>query len=142
MIYWKPFAWDIEKQGDKYIVGKWTTTAMRLSADGSLGIGSTRQAIEQHEFQTLEWAEVMLNFCRGLESQPVTYSFTNSNINTNGKFSTALDWKVTNHSVVTIGHGGELLKIDLPFIVWQWIKLSKVSRFMKALMWGERRSND
>jgi len=138
MIYWKPFAWDIEKQGDKYIVGKWTTTAMRLSADGSLGIGSTRQAIEQHEFQTLEWAEVMLNFCRGLESQPVTYSFTNSNINTNGKFSTALDWKVTNHSVVTIGHGGELLKIDLPFIVWQWIKLSKVSRFMKALMWGER----
>jgi hypothetical protein len=141
MNYWQPFAWDIEKQGDKYVVGKWTTVAMRLSADGSLGIGSARQAIEQHEFQTLEWAQVMLKFCKGLDQQSGSFSFTNSNIvwaNTHANFNTSVDWKFANHSVVTLGHDGEILKFDLPFIVWQWLKLSKFSKFMKALMWGER----
>lgn len=141
MTYWQPFAWDIEKEGDKYIVAKWTTVAMRLSADGSLGIGSNKQAIEKHEFQTLEWAQVMLNFCKGLDQQNGSFSFTNSNIvwaNTTAKFNTSVDWKVANRSIVTIGQSGELLKLDLPFIVWQWLKLSKFSKFMKALMWGER----
>ena len=143
MNYWTPHAWEIEKEGDKYIVAKWTNEVMRLSADGSLGIGGNRQPIEKHEFKTLEWAQLMLKFCQGLESQSITFLTTNSNFGwSTAKFNTSMDWKFANHSVVTIGQNGELLKIDLPFIVWQWFKLSKFTKFVKTLMWGERGKND
>lgn len=139
MIYYTPHTWEIEQKDDKYIVGKWITEAMRLSADGSLGIGGNKQAIEKYEFQTLEWAELMLKFCQGLESQSISFLTTNTNLVwSNATFNSSVDWKFANHSVVTIGQNGELLKIDLPFIVWQWLKLSKLSKFIKILIWGER----
>jgi hypothetical protein len=145
MNYWQPYAWSIEQQGNKYIVGKWTTEVMRLSADGSLGIGGSKQAIEQHEFQTLEWAQIMLKFCQGLDQQSNSFAFTNSTIvwdTTNGKINNSWNYYFANKAIVQIDSNGKIVKLDLPFIVWEWLKLSKVSKFIKTLMWGERGKND
>jgi hypothetical protein len=145
MNYWQLSAWEIEKQDEKYIVGKWMNSAMRLSNDGSLNIGSIRQAIEQYEFQTLEWAQVMLKFCQGLEQQSNSFAFTNSNIvwaTNNGKINNSWNYYFANKAIVQVDPNGKIVKLDLPFIVWEWFKLSKVSKFIKTLMWGERGKND
>lgn len=139
MIYWQPYAWDIEQEGDKYIVGKWSTATMRLGADGSFGFGTVRTPIEWYEFKTLEWASVMLHYCKRLEQSSLHVDFSKSLTIAPYKWDEpSLNWRVGNHTVVSINQEGTVLKLDLPWLVWQWLKVAKVSKFIKALMWGER----
>jgi hypothetical protein len=144
MNYWTTHTWEIEKENDKYVVGKFSNEVMRLSGDGSLGIGGGKQLLEKYEFQTYEWAQLMLNFCQRLDGKTNYFSITSGNYswaisNTSiATFDTSWSYSFANKEIVKVDSSGKIVKFDLPFIVLQWLKLSKLTKFINTLMWGEK----
>lgn len=147
MNTWTTHTWQIEKENDKYIVGKFSNEVMRLSNDGSLGVGGNKQPIEKYEFQTYEWAQLMLNFCQRLDGKTgyfstvsgnYSWAISNTSIGTHAIFDTSWSYSFASKEILKVDSTGKIVKFDLPFIVWQWIKVSKFSKFLKTLMWGEK----
>jgi hypothetical protein len=107
--------------------------------EGSTVVGND----ERYEFLTPEVAYAFAGILNRSEqrlwiisSGKVLFGFTSmAAVNT----TTNWHWKIANREVLVTGPDQQVVKLDLPWIVWLWIRQSALAKFAKALWYGQRR---
>ena len=96
---------------------------------------------ERYVFKTAEFAAIFAKFCNRIEPTPANgiYLYANGSCITTGSTGYACrSIKIGGLEVATFNSSGELEQVNLPLIVWHWLKFSLLARFMKKIVWGER----
>ena len=115
-----------------------TTERMRIGADGNLSLGN--DAAEVHErycFQTAEVAQIFARILnKDLDSQVQHVTLSSEYAVAFNSMRIDSSWMFNQREVARSDGAGKLLKLDLPYIVWTWIKLSAGARFLRTLWYG------
>lgn len=62
------------------------------------------------------------------------YAFTSSSA-----VNVSTYWTLQGHQVIVLDHEGRVVKFDLPWMVWCWIRTSGLTKMLMALWYGQRR---
>lgn len=111
----------------------------RINADGTM---------TSYKFQTQEWAEL----CRrsmvrmdswtepslwGVSVTGSSYAYqTGATAFTRNLTITRFD--LESKPILIIDHNRDVIKLDVPAIIWMWLKTTWIPKAWKSLMWGEK----
>lgn len=114
-----------------------TTERMRLGAGGSFGIGNNTPTIpERYCFQTAEVAQIFAGILnRDLERSTKLVFATSHDF---GIRTSVFEMRSAGREIFRMSQDGEIIKLDMPYLVWTWIKLSAGARFLRTLWYGSR----
>lgn len=129
---WQAEGWKVEADEGRYEVYYHTHEAMRLGADGSLGIGRP----EGYWFNTLEWARLCAERLNSLERAfmpSTTYTLGVGNAPSN-----QWQFRAGPKPLITVDQGGQVTQFDLPEMVKIWFKTTWVPKAWNRLLWGEK----
>lgn len=109
---------------------------MRIGNDGSIGIGGGDTVIERYKFQTAEVAARCADiFNRDLsrqQSEPIY--LTDGNLMVGAP--NTLCFAAPGREVMRIDQSGAIVKLDIPYLVWCWLRTTAPVRAAKALWKG------
>lgn len=123
-------SWVVEPGLTGWICGK-------IHSDGSMTV---------YKFQTKEWAELckrsMDRFdkfdpkCQWMWSTVTTspYYFTTSSL----RELTMTRIELENRPILVMDHNREVIKLDVPAIIYLWLKTTWITKTWKRLLWGEK----
>lgn len=94
-------------------------------------------------FQTAEVASMyagILNRDLRNNGSTVSYgaSFGFAGIGVTGTLNTSWEFRIASRQVVVINQSGAIEKLDLPWIVWTWLKLSAAGKLARTIWYGQR----
>ena len=132
--------------GDRYeVVGTdcclMSSECMRIDAYGNVVIGQANYPIERYRFKSPEVAGICADiFNRDLDRQrfePIRLTAGDLRVG-NSNF----DWlKVQDRTreIIRMDQNGVIVKLDLPYLVWCWIRTSAAGNLVNALWngWGK-----
>lgn len=108
---------------------------MYYRTEGSTVVGDSD---ERYEFLTPEVAYIFAGILQrdltrfyGVGSTAY-YTFASSD----ARMQIANSWVFNQHEVARWDSAGKLLKLDLPYLIWTWLKLSAGARFLRTLWYG------
>lgn len=98
---------------------------------------------ERYQFLTKEVAQKFLQILQNdanvywlncsVTTQRV-YAFTSSSA-----VNVSTYWTLQGHQVVVLDHEGRVVKFDLPWMAWCWLRTSGLAKMLMALWYGQRR---
>lgn len=100
-----------------------------------------------YPFQTSEWAMLCKKSMLRLNQTAFNDSWGGSVLTYTGdaqaQWTTALHltmshWQLENKPIVVWDHNRQVVKFDIPALVWIWLKTTWVPKAFKRLMWGEK----
>ena len=88
-----------------------------------------KQSMERHDqfLNERRWGGSMGTLVYGHQGQ-LTSSF----------HFTMTHWQLENKPIVVWDHNRQVVKFDIPALVWIWLKTTWVPKAYKRLMWGEK----
>lgn len=105
------------------------------------------QLVAKYTFQTSEWAQLckqsmerhdkILND-RMWGASTTTLVYGHQVQLTGAMHLTMSHWQLENKPIVVWDHNRQVVKFDIPALVWIWLKTTWVPKAFKRLMWGER----
>jgi hypothetical protein len=105
------------------------------------------QILEIYPFQTHEWAmlckQSMDRHDKFLHDRMWGGSTASFVWNHQGQLTGSLNfamthWQLENKPIVVWDHNRQIVKFDMPALVWIWLKTTWVPKAYKRLMWGEK----
>lgn len=110
---------------------------MRLSANGSLGIGGGRNILERYPFMTAEVAQICADvFNRDFRNNQILREITLSGLGLTIGQPNVFEMRDCGREVVRIDSNHRIVKLDLPYITWIWLRTTAPVRIAKALWRG------
>lgn len=102
-----------------------------------------------YKFQTKEWAELckrsMERFDRyeqerkwGASVSTLAYGSQIALTGSTSSMMTFTRFDLENRPILVIDHNRDVIKLDVPAIIWMWLKTTWIPKAWKALMWGEK----
>jgi hypothetical protein len=116
-----------------------TTERMRLGAGGSFGIGNNTPTIhERYCFQTAGVAQIFAGILnRDLDKQVQHITLTDGCGIIIGQ-SNQFEMRSAGREVMRMDKDGVIVKLDMPYLVWCWLRTTAVARFLRTLWYGSR----
>jgi hypothetical protein len=103
--------------------------------------------VQRYPFQTYEWAvlckqamdrhDAFLNERRWGGSMGTLIAGYQGQLTSSFNF-TMTHWQLENKPIVVWDHNRQVVKFDIPALVWIWLKTTWVPKAYKRLMWGEK----
>jgi hypothetical protein len=103
--------------------------------------------VQSYPFQTHEWATLCKKSMErhdkflhdrmwGASTASLVYGYQGQ---LTGSLNFAMThWQLENKPIVVWDHNSQVVKFDIPALVWIWLKTSWVPKAYKSLMWGEK----
>ena len=100
-----------------------------------------------YRFQTSEWAMLCKQSMdrhdkflhdRKWGGSTATFVWNHQGQLTGAMHLTMSHWQLENKPIVVWDHNRQVVKFDIPALVWIWLKTSWVPKAYKRLMWGEK----
>lgn len=137
--------WAVSPEGGRFAVRKVSNERMRIGSDGSLSFGES----EPYWFNTREWAELckrsMERFDQieherkwGASVSTATWDVQYRLTGTGRSMMTFTRFDLENKPILVIDHNRDVIKLDVPAIIYLWLKTTWIPKAWKALMWGEK----
>ena len=105
------------------------------------------RTVERYPFETYEWAmlckQSMDRYDKILHDHRWGASMGTILWNHQGQLTSSFHltmshWQLENKPIVVWDHNSQVVKFDIPALVWIWLKTSWVPKAYKSLMWGEK----
>ncbi len=103
--------------------------------------------VQRYPFQTYEWAvlckQSMDRHDKFLEDRMWGGSMGTLIAGYQGQLTSSFNftmthWQLENKPIVVWDHNRQVVKFDIPALVWIWLKTTWVPKAYKRLMWGEK----
>lgn len=103
--------------------------------------------VQRYPFQTYEWAvlckQSMDRHDKFLEDRRWGGSMGTLIAGYQGQLTSSFNftmthWQLENKPIVVWDHNRQVVKFDIPALVWIWLKTTWVPKAYKRLMWGEK----
>lgn len=136
--------WEVVERDGRWHCEQYHNEVMRFGADGSFGIGGSRAPIRSYPFLTREWAEACLHRMQEMDRAfaPPEYRTLKFNslhrLGVGSGVGNHFEFRSSGREVIRVGQGGAIERIDLPFLVWAWLRNTPLVRGLKRLWYGER----
>ena len=105
------------------------------------GVSGTSTVFGDEVIRTFQTAEVASIYTCILNRDLQKYGNSTSlwqGVGFTGSINTSWEFRVANRQVVVINQSGGIEKLDLPWIVWTWLKLSAAGKLVRAIWYGQR----
>ena len=115
---------------------------MRIGADGKVGIGGENNVIERYPFLTAQMAAICADiFNRDMDRQrPLgVATWWAGKEGYTIPFNSTPDWLVVrtnNREIVRVDQTGNIVRLELPYLIWCWLRTTAPVRGAKALWKG------
>lgn len=130
--------WEVEQTETGWAVNGYSHERARFSADGVLRL-TKDPLVESYPYLTREWAgyglQSILRMERNARTERTTFAWAS--------FTDGVDWistskyyKLDNKEVLTVSAEGQLIKFDLPYFVWAWVKNTPFAKLVKNFWYG------
>ena len=111
---------------------------MRIETDGTVSFRDTSEPVERYKFQTEEVARIFVGILnRDLQKNSSIVSVW-QDVGFTGSINTNLVYRSAGREVIALNQYGGIERLDLPWIVWTWLKLSAAGKLVRAIWYGQR----